>query len=548
MQPAEQGVAATVGRPPPRPETIPAAAAQAAVRFGDEPALIDDRRVRSFRQLYREARAAASAFLATGLRRGDVVAIWAPNRYEWVLAALGAQMAGAVITPLNTRLKGREAGDILRRSRASMLFSAGLFLGTDYPALLTREPLPGLRARVVFDEPGPGGWAAFVATGRGADDPAVDEAIAAARPEHLSDIIYTSGTTGSPKGVLSTHGSVVRLFAAWAETVGLRHGDRYLIVNPFFHTFGYKAGWVACLLVGATMLPIPVFDVAQTSQLIESGRITFIPGPPTIFQSLLAEQALHPRDLSSLRVAVTGAATVAPVLVERMKQELGIQTVVTGYGMTECGVISMCREGESIERIATTCGRPIPGLEVKCIADSGRQVAVGEPGEILVRGYGIMSGYLDDPAATAEAIDSEGWLHTGDVGVLDAAGYLRITDRKKDIYICGGFNCYPAEIEKLLCEHPAVEAAAVVGIADDRLGEVGKAFIILRPGRQADAAAIIAWARENMANYKVPRELEFRAELPRNAAGKVLRTALRDSQAAPSMQYTTLPGAPPGLA
>jgi acyl-CoA synthetase (AMP-forming)/AMP-acid ligase II len=331
--------------------------------------------------------------------------------------------------------------------------------------------------------------------------------------------------------VLSTHGSVIPLFASWADAVDLRRGDQYLIVNPFFHTFGYKAGWATCLIVGATMIPISVFDAAETAQLIERRRVTFIPGPPTLFQSLLTEQAQHPRDLSSLRIAVTGAATVPPILVERMHTELGIHTVVTGYGMTECGSISMCRAGDSVERISNTCGRPMPGLQVKCVDDNGREVSTGEAGEILVRGRGIMLGYLDDPQATAEAIDRDGWLHTGDVGVLDAQGYLRITDRKKDIFISGGFNCYPAEIEKLLCEHPAVQAAAVIGIADERLGEVGKAYLVLRPGAQTDAATLIAWARENMANFKVPRSIEICADLPRNAAGKVLRTALREIHA-----------------
>jgi len=275
------------------------------------------------------------------------------------------------------------------------------------------------------------------------------------------------------------------------------------------------------------MLPLPVFDVAETARLIEHERITFIPGPPTIFQSLLADHAEHARDFSSLRVAVTGSATVPATLVERMQKELGIQTVITGYGMTECGTITMCRAGDSIERIAHTCGRAIPGLELKCVEDHGRSVPTGAPGEILVRGYGVMQGYLDDPAATEAAIDRDGWLHTGDIGVLDGDGYLKITDRKKDMYITGGANCYPAEIEQLLCEHPAVEAAAVIGMPDERLGEVGKAFVVLRPGRIVDADGLIAWARSNMANYKVPRAIEFRTELPKNAAGKVLRRELR---------------------
>jgi acyl-CoA synthetase (AMP-forming)/AMP-acid ligase II len=509
------------------PSTIPAAATAAAQRFGDAPALMENGRVWSFEQLYAEARSAASAFAAHGIGRGDVIAIWAPNRSEWILAALGAQMVGAAITPLNTRLKGREAGDILRRSRAKMLFSVGTFLDTDYAALIAREDLPDLQARTFFDDPRASGWDAFVKSGKGPEDPAVDVALATVGSDDLSDIIFTSGTTGAPKGVLTTHGRVVPMFLDWARTVDLREQDRYLIVNPFFHTFGYKAGWVSCLLMGATMLPLSVFDAAETARLIEHERITFIPGPPTIFQSLLAVNASRARDFSSLRVAVTGAASVPAILVERMQKELGIRTVITGYGMTECGAITMCRAGDSIDRIAHTCGRALPGLDLKCIDDEGVPVPAGEAGEILVRGYGVMQGYLDDRVATDEAIDKDGWLHTGDIGVLDADGYLRITDRKKDMYVTGGFNCYPAEIEKLLCEHPAVEAAAVTGIADERLGEVGKAFVVLRPGRSIDAAGLIAWARSNMANYKVPRAIEFWSELPKNAAGKILRRELR---------------------
>ncbi len=510
--------------------TIPAVAASAAERFADEAAVLENGEAWTFGQLYHEARRAASAFLANGILRGDVVAIWAPNRREWIAAALGAQMVGGAILPLNTRLKGREAADILRRSRARVLISPGTFLGIDFPALLKDEALPDLRSHLTFEG---GGWESFVASGLGPEDPLVDAAMAGVAADDLSDIIYTSGTTGVPKGVLNTHGATVRLFRDWAATVDLRQGDRYAIVNPFFHTFGYKAGWLACLLVGATIVPIPVFDAQRTAALIEQHGVTFLPGPPTIFQALLAEQAARPRRLSSLRVAVTGAASVAPILVQRMQRELNIETVLTGYGMTECGTITLCRAGDSIERVANTCGRALPGLAIRCVDEEGREIGAGEVGEILVRGYGVMKGYLDDPVATAEAIDTEGWLHTGDIGVLDCAGYLRITDRKKDIFISGGFNCYPAEIEKLLCEHPAVEAAAVVGIADERLGEVGKAFVVLRPGREVDAVALVAWARDNMANYKVPRAIEFCRELPRNAAGKVLRSELRNNRLEP---------------
>jgi acyl-CoA synthetase (AMP-forming)/AMP-acid ligase II len=197
--------------------------------------------------------------------------------------------------------------------------------------------------------------------------------------------------------------------------------------------------------------------------------------------------------------------------------------------MTECGAIAMTRQGDDAETVANTCGYPLPGIEVRCVGYDGRDMPVGEAGELWVRGHAVMRGYLDDPQATAEAIDSEGWLHTGDIGTIDARGYLRITDRKKDMYISGGFNCYPAEIEKLMAAHPAIETAAVIGVADERMGEVGKAFVVLRPAAQATEAEIVAWSRANMANYKAPRTVEFVTELPRNAGGKVLRTVLRDT-------------------
>jgi acyl-CoA synthetase (AMP-forming)/AMP-acid ligase II len=511
------------------PETTPAAARATAERIGDRIGLIEGGRSWTFAELYRDARAVASAYLARGIGKGDIVAIWAPNRREWILAGLGAHMAGAAITPLNTRMKGREAGDILRRSYAKLLVATERFLGFDFPAMIRDEDLPDLGEIIRIDGEGSGGWDAFIASGKGPDDPAVDAAEAAVTPDHLSDIMFTSGTTGSPKGVLHSHGNVVPVFRKWAERVGLREGDRYLIANPFFHTFGYKAGWSCCFTMGATMLPLAAFDVEEVARLIEQQKVSFLPGPPTIYQSLLQGLAGQKRDFSSLRVAVTGAAPVPPILVERMRGELGMENVVNGYGMTECGAIAMTCQGDSPEVVANTCGCALPGIEMKCVDDEGQEVPAGGTGEILVRGRGVMLGYFENPEATAEAIDAEGWLHTGDVGSLDEKGYLRITDRKKDMFITGGFNCYPAEIEKLLAAHPAIEVAAVIGVPDERMGEVGRAFVVLRPGAKADAAGIIDWARENMANYKVPRSIEFVSELPRNAGGKVLRMALRAS-------------------
>ncbi|WP_395397611.1 FadD3 family acyl-CoA ligase [Novosphingobium sp. BL-8A] len=505
------------------PETIPGAAAAAAARWPDRAGLIVGDRQWTFAELWTDARAAASAIMASGVGQGDRVAIWAPNTREWILAALATHVAGATVVPLNTRFKGTEAGEILRRAKVRMLFAPGDFLGQDFADLIAGEDLPDLAETVRIDS----GWDAFVARGSGAEDPAVDVAMARLTGDHISDVIFTSGTTGRPKGALTAHRQAIQIFGDWSVRVDLREGDRYLIVNPFFHTFGYKAGWVPCLLRGATIVPMATFDVGEMVGLIETAKISFIPGPPTIYQSLLQELAGdRPRDFSSLRVAVTGAAPVPPVLVERMRGELGMSNVVNGYGMTECGAIAMTRQGDDAETIAHTCGYPLPGIEVRCIDDAGQDMPPGEAGEILVRGHAVMRGYLDDPGATAEAIDGEGWLHTGDIGTIDVRGYLAITDRKKDMFISGGFNVYPAEVEKLLNAHPDVAQAAVVGIADERMGEVGRAYIVARNDATLTVEELTSWSRTHMANYKVPRSFVLVPHLPLNAAGKVLKREL----------------------
>ena len=522
------------------PPTIPQVLARAARLFGDSAAIIEGGTRLSFRELDAQAARASAAFLALGVQPGERVAMWAPNSAAWVIAALGAQGAGAILVPLNTRLKGKEAAFILKRSGARVLVTVDEFLGTRYPALLAGEALPALEQLVLLGAPGaavPGlpaarGWQAFLDSGAGVAAERVQAARAAVGPEDVADILFTSGTTGEPKGVLSTHRQNVRVFRTWSEFVGLTAQDRYLAVNPFFHSFGYKAGWLAALLQGATLYPLAVFDAARALDMIEQERITVLPGPPTLYQSLLAHESLPRRDLSSLRLAVTGAASVPPILITRMRSELKFKSVLTAYGLTEStGVVTVCPHDADDLTVATRCGIAIPGVEVRCADAEGRSVPVGEAGEVLVRGYNVMRGYFEDPRATAEAVDADGWLHTGDVGVLDDRGYLRITDRMKDVFIVGGFNCYPAEIEKLLSEHPAIAQVAVIGVPDERLGEVCKAFVVARPGATLTPEALIAWARDNMANYKVPRSVELVSQLPTNASGKVQKFALRETHA-----------------
>ncbi len=510
--------------------TIPAAVALAAERFGDRPALEYGDLRYSFAELAEAGLRAARAFLASGVERGDRVAIWAPNVTEWVVAAIGLQSAGAALVPLNTRFKAVEAGYVLRRSRARLLCTVGEFLGTDYAASLAGEELPELREIVTLRGASATAtpWRDFLARGERVPAAHARERAEAVAPDDLSDVIFTSGTTGHPKGVMTAHGQNLRVFDAWARGAGIREGDRYLIVNPFFHTFGYKAGWLACIQVGATAIPHAVFDAAAVLERIGKERISVLPGPPTLYQALLAHPERARYDLSSLRLAVTGAAAIPVELVKRMRAELGFETVITAYGLTESsGTVTMCLPTDDAETIATTSGRAIPGVEVRCVDREGREVPRGSPGEITVRGFNVMRGYQGDPEETAKAIDAEGWLHTGDVGVMDERGYLRITDRIKDMFIVGGFNCYPAEIENLMYRHPGIGQVAVVGVPDERMGEVGVAFVVPRPGAALAPDAVVAWCRERMANYKVPRRVEIVASLPTNASGKVLKYELR---------------------
>ncbi|MGA5197799.1 FadD3 family acyl-CoA ligase [Streptomyces exfoliatus] len=505
--------------------TVPGLVRAAAERYGAREAVADGRTRVSYAELGERVERAAAACLATGIRAGDRVAIWAPNTLDWIVSALGAVTAGAVLVPLNTRFKGTEAADVLQRSRARLLFVTGTFLGTSYVASLRRSgaELPHLERVVVLgdtapDDPAWTTWKAFLAEGDAVPSARVRARADGIDPASPSDIIYTSGTTGRPKGAVISHAQSLRCYAIWSELAGLREGDRYLVVNPFFHTFGYKAGILACLMRGAVIVPQSVFTVDTVLANIAAERVTVLPGPPTLHQSLLDHPARPAHDLTSLRLVVTGAAVVPLQLVERLRTELGVGTVLTAYGLSEAsGIVTMCRRDDPDETVATTSGRPIPDTEVR----------LSPTGEVLVRGHHVMSGYFEDERATAEAIDADGWLRTGDIGVLDAAGNLRITDRLKDMFIVGGFNAYPAEIEQLIGLHPDIADVAVIGVPDPRLGEVGKAFAVRRAGARVTADDLIAWSRRAMANYKVPRQVEFVEELPRNASGKVVKGQLR---------------------
>ncbi|MFW0785572.1 FadD3 family acyl-CoA ligase [Gordonia sp. CPCC 206044] len=473
-------------------QTIPEMVLSAGDRFGDSEAVVDGSRRLTFREITDRILRAAGAFHRFGIVKGDRVAIWAPNSADWIIAAFGLLTAGATLVPINTRYKQAEADDILVRSSARLLLVQKGFLGQDFTPSTT-VPVIDLSSGFLDDgEP-------FQAELDGTD---------------IADVMFTSGTTGRPKGVMTNHRQTLRLFSEWCDLADLRTGDRYLIVNPFFHMFGYKAGMIAAFIRGATIYPVPVFDVDAVLTIVADEQITMLPGPPTLYQSLLSADR-STWDLSSLRAAVTGSADIPVELIRRMHEELPFETIMTGYGLSEGGTVTASRRGDTFEQIAATVGTPCADIEI----------AIADDGEVLIRGYNVMQGYLDDPDATAEAIDPAGWLHTGDLGAFDDDGHLRIIGRKKDMFIVGGFNAYPAEIESYLLDHPAVAQVAVIGVPDERLGQVGKAFVVAAAEVTEDE--ILDFARERMAGFKAPRSVVFLDELPLTATGKVHKDLLR---------------------
>jgi len=508
-----------------------------AEAFGDQLAVVDGTTRLTYAGLVERARAFGAALVASGIQAGDRVAIWCGNSAEWVIAALGLWEAGATLVPVNTRFKGAEAADILGRSRARALVTVTDFLGTDYVAMLRASgaELPDLTTVVVArstPDAGAVGWDDFLGRAGTSAREEMARRAAATGPDDPADILFTSGTTGRPKGVVQTHARTLCVSTDWAQMVGLTRDDRYLMVNPYFHMFGLKAGILTSVGVGLTMFPMAVFDVQRVLETVERERITVLPGAPTVYQSILDFPRRDAYDLSSLRAAVTGAADIPVELIRRVRAELPLTTVIAGYGLTEAGTATATSPDDDPETVATTVGHARPTFELRVIGPDGEEVPLGAPGEVVLRGGSVMLRYLDDPASTAEVLSPDGWLRTGDVGMLDERGNLRIVGRSKDMYIVGGFNAYPAEIENILLRHPDIERAAVIGIPDERLGEVGMAFVVPRAGSSPTPDAIIEWSRGEMANYKVPRAVELVEALPYNATGKVAKAELRALAAA----------------
>lgn len=535
-----------------QPQTIPALVAYAAEHFTDREALVDGPVRLSFAELAEQVRRTSAALIASGVKHGDKVAIWAPNTARWVIAALAATSVGAAMVPLNSRYRGIEAHQILSRAEARVLFVAEGFLDTSYTRLLVEGAaqlgytdeahvvpgLPKLKTLVSLPAGESGapvdtavlplsGWDDFLAAGLGADPALVSERAAQVTAQDIADVIFTSGTTGRSKGVISAHRQSLGVSYAWADHAQITEEDRYLVVSPFSHTFGYKVGILVCLATGAAIYPMATFDLDETVRLLREEKISVIPGAPTIHQSILDHPNFPAAEETNWRLAVLGSAMVPDRLLERLRTEARVQQLTTAYGLSEAVVVTMCRPGDSAHTVTSTAGRPTAGFEVRVVDTAGRNVPAGTAGEVLVRGENVMLGYLDDPEATAKAIDADGWLHTGDMGKLNEDGYLSIVDRIKDMFTVGGFNVYPAEVENTIGSLDGVSACAVLPQPDDRMGEVAHAVVEVLPGSQLTEQDVITHCRKWLANYKVPRSVEITAQLPRNAAGKILKRSIR---------------------
>ncbi|AEG51221.1 Long-chain-fatty-acid--CoA ligase [Sphingobium chlorophenolicum L-1] len=515
---------------------LPQVIAHVAARYGSTPFIVGENGATiSFAHFKERVDDLARALIAHGVDHGDRVAIWAPNSPEWMIAAGATESIGAIMVPINTRFKGGEALYILAKTRAKILFTVTGFLGNDYAAMLVQagsgagdagpvRDLPGLSHIVTLDGPD---FAMFQR--RQADDAELTARVAGVTPQTIADILFTSGTTGQPKGAMHSHGQALWMPAIWNESNDLRAGDRMAIVNPFFHSFGYRSGWISALVAGITVYPLATFDAETLLGLIEREKISVLMGPPTIFLSLMEHPRFDTFDLSSLRVGHTGASNVPVDLIRAGREVFGFDLFLTSFGQTECTALATVNYPDaSFETIAKTVGKPLPGVELRIVDADGNPLPHGESGELLIRGPVVMQGYFEEPEQTAATIDADGWLHSGDVGCIGEDGTLRILDRLKDVVIVGGFNAYPAEIENILRKHPAIADVCIIGWPDERMGEVCAACVIPKDGATLTLAELTGWSREQMANYKVPRHLFLVDEFPRTPLGKIQKFLLRD--------------------
>jgi fatty-acyl-CoA synthase len=530
--------------------TFGQALTDSAARYPDRLAVIDGTERISFAELDRQVHALAHGLLGQGLQRGDSVAVWMANSASWVTCWLACARIGAVVVPINTRYKSEEVEYILRQSDARALILMDSLWGIDFVGIArgiapeigdAREgrvacaALPQLHSVIVWKDVQVPGLVNLQDVGRRGEQLLAQGAVLApASPADPIIIVYTSGTTGHPKGAMHNH-IVLRNVANVARVMHVEPGDVVLGHMPFYHVAGAFTELGLSVLIGCTLVPLPHWIPDEALDVIERERVNIFGGIPTHFVDCIDAIRRRPRDTSSLKSAWIGGAPVTPDVALAARSELKLQALQAVYGMTETTASTTFSEFDApVDVLCDNKGKPIGEFEVRvCAPETGQPLPVGEIGEVWVRGHLVMMGYYKNPQATAEVITPEGWFRSGDLGVYDEQGYLKITGRLKDMFIVGGSNAYPAEIERMLQSHPKVKQAVVVGMPDRRLGEVAMAFVQLHDAQALEAAELVAFCRSRMADYKVPRSISFVADFPRTSTGKIQRFVLaREAQAA----------------
>jgi fatty-acyl-CoA synthase len=473
----------------------------------------------------------ALGLLGLDLAKGDRLGVWSPNRYEWALVQYATAKLGVILVNVNPAYRTSELEYALRQSGCRALMAAPEFKGSDYRAMVeeVRDGLPDLERSIFFES---SEWDALAAGEGGPDQSALRARMAELDFDDPINIQYTSGTTGSPKGATLTHHNILGNALLQGDILGYSEADRVCIPVPLYHCFGMVLGNLACSVRGACMVyPAAAFHPMSTLKAVAEERCTSLYGVPTMFIAELEHPRFSEFDLSSLR---TGIMAGSPCPIEVMRQvcsEMGIAEMTIAFGMTETSPAStMVRRDDTLEHRSATVGQAMPHTEIKIVdPDRGRTVPRGEPGEFLTRGYLVMSGYWNDPERTDEAIDTAGWMHTGDLATMDDEGYIRIVGRIKDMIIRGGENLYPREVEEFLHGHPDIADVQVIGVPDERYGEELMAWIIPREGSEPSEASIRDFCRGKIAHTKVPRYIRFVDEFPLTVTGKVQKFKMRET-------------------
>jgi len=504
------------------------------------------RRVR-YEELGRQIDALALGLMRIGVKKGDKVAVWLSNSPEWIVSEFAIIKAGAVMVPLSSRLRGYDLSYILKHSDSMTLIIMDQFLKNSYldiltellpdlprskPGFLNNPSFPLLKNIICISEKKYAGVYSLKEIMQDPSDTArkkvLKERSTSLIPDDVVNLPYTSGTTGFPKGVMTTHQQYIGEIVVFKERLSLRDGDRFLAPAPFFANFGNYFGVLLPILVGGCTVPLEVFHPEQCLRLIEQERCTHISGTPTMYQDILNHPRFHEYDVRSLRTGMTGAGPASVQLIQDIQSKMGLEVICNGYGMTEnSGATTLTYASDSLHVRAKTTGKPFPDVQIRIVdKKTNRPLPSGSVGELCVKGWIVMKGYYKMPEETKKCFDSEGWFHTGDLGYLDEDGNFCITGREKDMFISGGQNVYPTEIENFFYSFPKLKQIAVVGVPDDRLGEVGFAFVVLKEGEVSSEEEIKNYARLRIANYKVPKFVKFANDIPLAGVGKIQKFKL----------------------